>query len=103
MARTRARGRETPFHPHRERDRCCTLRAAVLQVGGDAGGPEGVIADPGPDPCRLRPALDHRVSIRLREGRAGQPPFAPADRAKQRPPADHSSGPCRRDRRAGRR
>jgi hypothetical protein len=31
-------------------------RATILQVGRDAGGPEGVIADPGADACRPRPA-----------------------------------------------
>src|SRR5829696_4569951 len=56
--------------------------AAVLQVGRDAGGPEGVIADPGPEARRPRPALDHGVGVRLRQGRTGQPSRAPANGAK---------------------
>src|SRR3954470_21543656 len=53
-------------------------RAAVLEVRGDAGGAKSVIADPSPNACRLRPALDHGVSVRLRQGRAGQQTRAPA-------------------------
>src|SRR4051812_8572131 len=40
-------------------------RAAALEIGCDAGGPEGVIADPGAEACRPRPALDHRIRVRL--------------------------------------
>ncbi len=36
-------------------------RAAVLQVGGDAGGAEGVVADPGLDAGGLCPPLDHAL------------------------------------------
>ena len=53
-------------------------RAAVLEVGRDAGGAKGVIADPGANARRSRPPLDHRVGIRLRQRRAGQLPRAPA-------------------------
>src|SRR4051794_24027049 len=52
-------------------------RAAVLQVGRDAGGPKGVIADPGVDARRPCSPLGHGVSVRLRERRARQEPRAP--------------------------
>lgn len=47
-------------------------RAAVLQVGGDAGRPEGVIADPGGNVGRLGATLHHRVGVGGGEGGPGQ-------------------------------
>ena len=48
-------------------------RAAVLQVGGDAGGAEGMVPDPGLDAGGLRPALDHAVGVLLPQSVAGEP------------------------------
>ena len=48
-------------------------RAAVLQVGGDAGGAEGMVADPGLDAGGLRPPLDHAVGVLLPQSVAGEP------------------------------
>jgi len=39
--------------------------AAILQVGGDAGGAESVIADARLDAGRFRAALDHAVGVLL--------------------------------------
>lgn len=59
--------------------------SAVLHVGGDAGRPEGVIADLGFDPCCLRPALDHPVSVLLPHRSFGEiAASATRDRPKQR-------------------
>lgn len=46
-------------------------RAAVLQVGGNAGGPEGFVADPRGDVDRLGSSLHHRVGVGTRQGCAG--------------------------------
>ncbi len=51
--------------------------ASVLQVGGNSGGPEAVGADPGSQPRRLGPLLNHHVHIGLGQGSAaGQPAMA---------------------------
>jgi hypothetical protein len=51
--------------------------AAVLQVGGDAGGAEAVGADPGSQSWSACPPLDHHVHIGLGQGSAlGQPAMA---------------------------
>jgi hypothetical protein len=58
--------------------------AAVLHVGGDAGRPEGVIANLRFDLRSLRPALDHPVSVLLPHRSFGELPASAArDRPKQ--------------------
>ena len=47
-------------------------RAAVFEVGGDAGRPEGVAADLGLDASRERPSANHPPDIGLDYGIAGQ-------------------------------
>ena len=47
-------------------------RAFVFEVGSDAGGAEGVIADPGFDPGRSGAALDHAVGVLLPHGVVGE-------------------------------
>jgi hypothetical protein len=49
---------------------CCYLLrmfegAVVLEVGGDAGGAKGVIADPGLDAGVCRAPLSHSVGVLL--------------------------------------
>src|SRR4051812_19188346 len=60
-------------------------RAAVLEVGGDAGGAEAVVADRGGDAGGGGAAADHGVGVGLRQGRAGELAGAAADGAEQRP------------------
>ena len=48
-------------------------RAAVLEIRGDAGRPERVIADLGRDLGRPRSPLDHRIGVCLGKGIAGEP------------------------------
>jgi hypothetical protein len=43
--------------------------AAILKVGGDAGGAEAVGADLGAQSCSSCPPLDHHVHIGLGQGR----------------------------------
>jgi hypothetical protein len=59
--------------------------AAVLEVGSDAGGPEGVAADLGFDSCRERPPANHPPDIRLKQGITHQQAGADARRAEERP------------------
>ena len=47
-------------------------RAAVLEIGGDAGGAEGVVADLRLDPGGAGAAADHLIGIGLGQGRAGE-------------------------------
>jgi hypothetical protein len=47
-------------------------RAVVLEIGGDAGGAEGVIADAGLDAGGLGAPLYHAVGVLLPHGVAGQ-------------------------------
>ena len=49
-------------------------RAAVLQIGGDARGAKGVVADARGDPGGFRAPLNHRVGVGLRQGGAGELP-----------------------------
>jgi len=58
--------------------------AAILQVGGDAGRAEGVVAD-APSRCRGNRTPAHRMRVGLRQRRGAQLPGAARDRAKQRP------------------
>ena len=53
---------------------CCAgfQRAVVLQVGGDAGRPEGMVPDPGLDAGVARPPLDHAVGVLLPQGLADE-------------------------------
>lgn len=62
-------------------------RTAVLEVGGDAGGPEGVVADLRGDVGRLGPPLHHRIGVGGGEGGPGQFGRPTPDRPKQRPVA----------------
>ena len=57
-------------------------RAAILEVGGDPGRPEAVVADLGLDPGHCGAPTDHRIGVGLGQGGAGQLP-RPVDRAKQ--------------------
>jgi hypothetical protein len=57
--------------------------AAVLQVGGDAGGPESMVADTGLDAGCLRAALDHAVSVLLVHGFFGKDAGFARGRTKQ--------------------
>jgi hypothetical protein len=51
------------------RDLLCHFQlAAVFQIGGDTGGPEAMIANPGFDPSRFRATADDAVSILLMQG-----------------------------------
>jgi len=54
--------------------------AAVLEIGGDPGRPEAVIAELGCDPGRRGAPADHRVGVRLRQHRAGELASAAPDR-----------------------
>jgi hypothetical protein len=45
--------------------------AAVLEIGGDAGGAEGVAADLGLDPSRKRSFANHSPNVGLEQGIAG--------------------------------
>ena len=47
-------------------------RAAVLQVSGDAGRAKGMIADARDDAGRPGAPLNHRISVRLGQGMAGE-------------------------------
>src|ERR1700747_3608712 len=47
-------------------------RSAVLEVGGDAGLPETVIAELGTNAGSDRATADHRIGVRLRRHRAGE-------------------------------
>ena len=58
--------------------------AAILEVGGDAGRPEGVATDLGLDPGRKRPPANHPPDIGLEQGIAGQLARSPARRAEER-------------------
>ena len=60
-------------------------RTAILQIGGDAGGPKSVAPDFSVDPSRLRTATDHGIGIGLGQGSAGHLTGPPPDRAEQRP------------------
>jgi hypothetical protein len=60
-------------------------RAAVLQVGGDPGRPEAVVADPRADAGGKRPSLHHGVGIGLRQGSAAELPGPAADRPEEPP------------------
>src|SRR5271169_2715288 len=60
-------------------------RAAVLEIGRDAGRPEAVVAEFGCDAGTGRPPADHRVGVRLWQHRARELAGAAADRAEQRP------------------
>ncbi len=44
------------------------VQAAILQIGGDPGAPEGVIVDGGLDTGLAGPALDHIERIAPRQG-----------------------------------
>src|ERR1700730_17331588 len=59
--------------------------AAVLEIGGDPGRPEAVIAELGFNPSRRRAPTDHRIGVRLRQHGARELAGASADRAEQRP------------------
>ncbi len=61
-------------------------RAAVLQIRGDAGRPEAVVAEPGGDASRSGTPADHGISVGLGQGRACErsPRVAP-NGAEQRP------------------
>ena len=60
-------------------------RAAILEIGGDPGRPEAMVAELGSDAgCRGAPA-DHRIGIRLRQHGVRQLVGAASDRAEQRP------------------
>ena len=51
--------------------------ATILEIGGDASGPETVGADLGPEPSRFGPLLDHQMHVGLGQGSAaGQPAIA---------------------------
>ena len=60
-------------------------RAAVLEIGRDAGGAKAVIADLGLDPGRRRAPANHRVGVGLGQGSAGELAGAAADGAEERP------------------
>lgn len=45
--------------------------SAVFEVGGDAGGPEGVVADAGGEAGGDGPALDHVEGVATAERKAG--------------------------------
>ncbi|MBA9068729.1 hypothetical protein FHR71_002479 [Methylobacterium sp. RAS18] len=62
-------------------------RAAFLEVGGYAGRPERVVADPGGNVGRLGSPLHHRVGVGGGEGGPGQFGRPAPDRPKQRPVA----------------
>jgi hypothetical protein len=47
-------------------------RAAVLQISGDAGRAESMIADARGDTGGTGAPLDHRIGVRLGQGSAGQ-------------------------------
>lgn len=59
-------------------------RAAILEIRGDAGSSEGVIADRRGDAPDLRPAAHYGVRFAGCDGAAGEPLLAPA--AGQRQP-----------------
>src|SRR5260370_40690464 len=59
--------------------------AAVLEVGGDAGGAEGVTTNLGLDPCSRSSAANHPPDIGLEQGIAGQLAGAAASGAEERP------------------
>jgi len=59
--------------------------AAVLEIGGNAGGAEGVAADLRLDPGRQRPPSNHPPHIGLQHGPVGQLAAAPLARAEERP------------------
>ena len=59
-------------------------RAAVLQIRGDPGGAEAVIADLGHDAGRRRAASDHRIGVGLGQGRCGELVGTATDGAEQR-------------------
>jgi hypothetical protein len=58
-------------------------RAAVLQIGGDPGCPEAVVAELCGDAGRRRAPSDHRIGARLRQHVAGELARAAPDRAEQ--------------------
>src|SRR5262249_3465291 len=60
-------------------------RAAVFQIGCDAGCPECVIADPRFDASSSGPPADHRISVCLGEGSSGQQPRIATNGAEQWP------------------
>src|SRR5271166_4273207 len=60
-------------------------RAAILEIGGNAGGAKAVIAELGFDAGRRGAPADHRIGVCLRQHRAGEPTGAAADCAEQRP------------------
>ena len=60
-------------------------RAAVLEIGRDAGRPERVVADFGLDVGRRRASADHGVGVGLGQRRRRQRIRAAADGPKQRP------------------
>jgi hypothetical protein len=65
---------------------CCVFEcAAILQVGGDAGGAEGVVANLRRYAGRRGAALDHGIGIGLGQGSARQLPRTAAYRPEERP------------------
>jgi hypothetical protein len=66
-------------------DRRALQRAAVLQIGGDPGCAERMVADPGRDPRRGRATPHHLIGAGLGQRGAAQPPRPAHDRAEQRP------------------
>ena len=70
-------------------------RALVLEVGGDAGGAEGVMADPGLDAGVPGAALNHAIGVLLLYGVAGKRTSLAGRRAKQRPVWVASDTGCR--------
>ena len=53
-------------------------RAAVLEIGGDAGGPETVVADLRRNICSRGAAADHNEGIGLGQGNCRKPTGAAA-------------------------
>ena len=60
-------------------------RAAIVEIGGDAGGAEGVITDRRRNIRIARAALQHAPGVGLRHRAISQNAGAPDRRAKQRP------------------
>ena len=57
----------------------------VLEVGGDAGGPEGMVADAGLDAGGFGPPLNHAVGVLLPQGFGGEQAGAAGGRPEKRP------------------
>src|SRR5208282_3313512 len=62
-------------------------RAAVVEIGGDAGGAESVVANRRRNIRVTRAALEHAPGVRLRHRAISQNAGAPDGRAEQRPSA----------------